>query len=180
MHIQHSDIIDAPQEVVFALVKNHLPEIGRYLGNIDSISKIAETQLDSQRSKIINHWQAKVDLPLLIKKFLSKELISWKDTAIWDSATHTVAYELESFIANDLFVAKGKNSFKALNGTQTELTLQCDITIHAEKVPGLPKMIAGKAVPIIEGIIEKMLQPNIANLATGIRLYLANNQKIPR
>ena len=172
MQLHHRDIIDAPRDVVYGLVKNNLPDIARYLDSIETITKISEQKLDAHRSKIVNHWQAKVDLPILIKKFLSKELISWKDTAIWDERTHEVRYELESFIANDLFVAKGCNKFATINGEQTELTLSCDVAIYADKVPGIPRMIAAKAVPLVEGIIEKMLRPNIASLAIGIRQYL--------
>jgi hypothetical protein len=176
MQLHHRDIIDAPQEIVFNLVKNNLTEICTYLGNIESIEKISVQAVDADHTKIVNHWQAKVDLPLLIKKFLSKELVSWKDTAIWDNKNFEVRYELSSFVATDLFIAKGHNSFKAINGNQTELTLTCDVTIHADKVPGIPRMVAAKALPIIEGVIEKMLKPNIANLATGIRLYLADQR----
>lgn len=177
MQLYHRDIIDAPQETVYNLVKNHLSEIATYLDSIESIKKISEQKLDPAHTKIVNHWQAKVDLPLLIKKFLSKELISWKDTAVWDEGKKSVSYELESFIANDLFVAKGQNTFNPINDKQTELILRCDVSIHADKVPGIPKLIAAKAVPVIEGVIEKMLKPNIASLASGIRLYLAHHHQ---
>ncbi len=176
MQLHHRDIIDAPVDVVYDLVKNNLSEICSYLGNIDSIEKISLQQIDAEHTKIVNHWQAKVDLPLLIKKFLSKELISWKDTAIWNNPKQEVHYELTSFVAKDLFIAKGHNTFKALNEGQTELTLTCTVTINAHKVPGIPKLLAAKLLPAIEGIIEKMLQPNIANLGKGIRNYLANKK----
>ncbi len=56
MQLHHRDIIDAPQETVFNLVKNHLPEIGAYLGNIETITKISEQPLTAHTTKIVNHW----------------------------------------------------------------------------------------------------------------------------
>jgi len=41
-------------------------------------------------------------------------------------------------------------------------------------VPGVPKLLARKFRPQIEGIIEKQVSPNLKNLATSVRRYVAS------
>lgn len=175
MKIDHTDIIDAPVKTVYNLVKQQLPDIVPYLPNIKKIDKIKE-QKKSKKTILTNHWFANLEAPRLLKKVLSEDLFSWKDIATWDDSKLTVDYCLESFVGNDLFSAKGKNYFSSTTEGNTQLRLTCHIEIHAEKLPGIPKIMAKKITPAIESLIEKMLQPNVTSLGEGIRGYLANQR----
>jgi len=84
-----------------------------------------------------------------------------------------VRYELESSLGKNLFTARGINHFTAKKSDLTELHLSCEITIRADQIPGVPRLMVGKVVPAIEKLIEKMLQPNMTSLGEGIKAYLA-------
>lgn len=177
MELKHSDRIDAPAFEVYTLVKDKLPEIAKYLPNVEKIEKLSNKTLGSGKTEIINHWYAQVELPTLVKKFLSKELLSWKDKAVWDDTKMCVSYELESFIANNLFEAKGTNYFKACETGKSELLVTCSVQIHAENIPGVPKLMVRSVLPLIEKVIEKMLQPNLTSLGQGLKAFLADNPR---
>lgn len=173
MKIESSEIIKRPLNEVYNLVRNDLVKVVPYLPNVDRIEVKDKTE-DNGKLSVTNHWYAKVELPSMMTKFLKPEILSWKDMANWDDASHTVNYKMESFLANDLFDAKGTNVFVAVDENTTELKLKFELTIYPEKVPGVPRLLAGKVKPMIEGLIEKMITPNLTSLGKGINQYFQN------
>ncbi|MDB9786926.1 hypothetical protein OAB57_02370, partial [Bacteriovoracaceae bacterium] len=124
--------------------------------------------------EVINKWYANVEIPSLLSKLLNENLCSWQDNAYWNDNKNMVNFELESFLANDLFDAKGSNCFSAHSETQTLLKISCDITIYPEKLPGVPRIIAKRVRPLVETLIEKMIGPNLTSLGKGLNDYFAN------
>lgn len=174
MELESKTVVNAPLEKVYDLVKNQLPDIVPYLPNVDKI-EVMEKSEDGSKTHLINKWYAKADVPGIVKSFIKPEIFCWKDDANWDDDSHSVDYSLESFLANDLFDAKGKNSFTSVDENKTELTISCKVTIYPEKVPGVPRLLAKKVAPAIEGLIEKLLAPNLSSLGDGLNQYLEKN-----
>ncbi len=176
MKLEHTDIIDAPTKEIYCLVRDQLPEIAQYLPSVREIKTVERQKLTDNTHKVINHWFAKAELPSLVSKFISEDFLSWKDIATWSDDKMCVHYKLESFVANDLFTATGANFFKDVNG-KTELTITCDVTIHPDKIPGVPRIMVRTVLPTIEKVLEKMLGPNLTSLGKGLRSYLADKGK---
>lgn len=176
MHLEHTDIIEAPLDAVYTMVRDELPKLAAYLPNIHKVQTLEYSQKGSQ-TEIVNRWYANAKVPALVEKFIKEELFSWKDTAVWKNDQHVVDYKIESFLGGDIYEAFGTNSFKELPGNKTEFKVTCTLIIHAEKVPGLPKLIARKITPVLEKMIEKMLEPNLTSLGKGLKTYFAEKAK---
>ena len=176
MLIKQTELITVNQKKAYSLVKNQLEGIAHYLPSVDKIQLMDKEKDSSGQDVLTNHWFAKVSLPFFLKGFISKELLSWKDKASWSDDGFTVTYELESFYGNDLFEAKGRNRFIEDGPNSTKLELECDVTINAEKIPGVPTSVAKRVVPAVEKIIEKMLGPNLSSLGKALNAYIANEK----
>ena len=174
MELSSTTKINAPIDQVYNLVKNDLSKIVPYMPNVESID-VVDKNIEGSKTHITNKWLAKAEIPGAVKKFIKPEIFSWKDSAVWDDEKNEVKYSLESFLANDLFDANGHNLFKSIGENETELTINCSVTIYPEKVPGVPRFLARTVSPMIETLIEKLLGPNLASLGTGINDYLKNN-----
>ena len=172
MRLEHSDIIAAPRDRVYEIVKNELAQVAAYLPNVREIKVIERSALDAKRTLIINKWFARANMPALVQKFMSEDLFSWKDTATWDDDKFEVEYFLESTVGKDIYDARGRNYFKAIGDDKTELTLTCEVIIYPDKIPGVPKLIAKKVQPVIEQVIEKIIESNLTTLGAGIKEYL--------
>lgn len=170
MHLEHSDLIDAPQDFVYHLVRDDLDKLVKHLPNIRKIEAL-EYQKQGKIVQIVNHWFAKAQMPSMVASFIKEDLFAWKDYATWDDSAHKVDYQLESFLAKDIFEAKGCNEFID-RGDQTELKISCEITIHADKIPGIPRLLSRKVTPVVEKLLEKILAPNMTSLGEGIKSYL--------
>ena len=173
MILENIEIINRPLEEVYELVKNDLDKLVPYLPNIRKIEIKEKTQTE-QGIHIVNYWYAIADMPSLLQKFLKPEIFSWKDIADWNDEYKKVDYTLQSFLANDLFDAIGTNTFTAVSDTQTQLHLKCEVKIYPDKVPGVPRLLAKKVTPLVEGLIEKILTPNLTSLGKGLNKYFEN------
>lgn len=178
MKLEHSDEIGAHADLVYRIVKDQLSDLAPYLPSIERIETIERSALAGGNEKVVNHWYAQLDVPGLLSKFISKDLLSWKDTAVWDPASRKVEYQLESFVANDLFEARGCNRFEEISPQKSRLVLSCEVIIHPDRVPGVPRLMKKKVAPLIEKIIEKMMQPNITSLGKGLKAYLDANPEV--
>ncbi len=173
MQLSNTETINRPLDEVYTLVRDNLDKLVPHMPNIGRI-EVKSRKENGGKIEVTNHWFAKAEMPSLLKKFLNPDIFSWKDVAVWDNAAHKVDYRLESFVANDLFEAKGTNSFKAVGADKTELTISCNIVIHADKVPGVPKLLARQVTPAIEALLEKMLAPNMTALGKGLNQYFGS------
>lgn len=174
MHLESKEIINRSLDEVYQLVRDDLPKLVPYLPNIDKIEVQKHAALADGSIEVVNNWYGKAEVPAMLKKFISPELFSWKDFAKWNNDEFFVEYELESFLGNDLFDAKGKNSFTSVGDNQTELKISCEVKIYPDKVPGVPKLFAKKVTPAIESLIEKILAPNLTSLGKGLNDYFNN------
>ena len=172
MKIEYTDIIKSHPEKVYQLVRDDLSQLASYLPNIKKIDQEHYKKILPDTYDIVNRWYANVELPYLVKKFVSEELFSWKDTAVWFDKKKCVQYELESFYANKLFSAQGTNYFLPYGECQTQLKVVCQFQIYPEKVPGIPKVMTRKVVPIIDKLVEKAFAPNMKSLGVAIKKYL--------
>ena len=176
MLIKQSELIPIDYKKAYSLVKNDLEAIAHYLPSVDRIELVDKSKNEEGFDLLTNHWFAKASLPFFLKGFISKDLLSWKDRAEWSDKKMCVNYELESFYGNDFFEAKGRNRFVPEEDGTTRLELECDVTIHAEKIPGIPHSIAKKVVPAVEKIVEKMLGPNLSSLGKALNAYIENEK----
>lgn len=178
MKLESSDIISQPVDVVYELVRDEIEELVPFLPNIASIEQVERTEVNKNEVKMLNYWHPKVDIPGLIKKFIKNdEIFSWKDYAHWNDKKKMVEYRLEGFLGKDMYSCKGKNYFIETEDGHTELKVTCTLEIHADKIPGIPRLISGKAKPIIEDLIKKAMEPNLTQLSKGLEKYFKKNKK---
>lgn len=175
MQVQVTEKINRPINDVYILVRDNLDKLVPYLPNVEKIEVKKHAPTSEVNVEVVNHWYGKVDIPGMLKKFLSPEIFSWKDVATWNNTEKAVEYRLESFLANDLFDANGKNYFIDNGDGTTELKITCTVKIYPEKVPGIPRLLAKKVTPVIESMLEKLLGPNLTSLGTGLQKYFEEN-----
>ncbi len=171
MRLESEDFLDQPAEIVYPLVRDEMDKILPFLPDIEKIVTIDYNRLDEDTVKVVNHWYGKADIPGFAKKFVKPELMSWKDFATWHDSRFCVDYHLESFLGNDIFDASGTNYFEPAGEGRTRIYVSATIDIYPGKVPGIPRLLAGRVKPMVEGLIRGMLEPNLTSLAKGLQGY---------
>ncbi|MDD9952447.1 MAG: hypothetical protein OXT67_12875 [Zetaproteobacteria bacterium] len=176
IQLEHTDYIASNADCVYQLVRDHLTELASYLPSVHKIEQIKSSQHSPTETQIENHWYASVELPKLIATYIPENLMRWKDSAHWNDETKQVQYKLASFVGNQLFSAEGTNEFLADGEQRMILKVSCQVEIHGDAIPGIPKILSRRATPMIEKLIERMIAPNITSLGSGIKSYLQEHE----
>ena len=172
MRLEVESTVDRAVDEIYPLVRDDLTKLVPYLPDVEKIEVLKKERREDGKLEIINQWYSKPpSLPSLVKKFIKPEFFSWKDYAVWDDEKKLVNYRLEPIIGGRIFEAEGTNYFIDLGGNKTSIKVTCDIAIYPERLPGVPKLLANKVRSPIEGLIKKMLEPNLSSLAEGLRRY---------
>ncbi|RMH42875.1 MAG: hypothetical protein D6689_06850 [Deltaproteobacteria bacterium] len=170
MHIERRDVIDEPIDRVYALLRDELPRLAAHLPSVQRIDRVSAHET-ADGVDVVNHWYAIADIPGPLARFVKPELFAWRDTARWHDADRAVDYTLESFVAADLYDARGRNQLLALGPRRTELRVSCAVAIWADRIPGVPATVARRAVPLVETLVEQLLSANLRSVARAVAAY---------
>ena len=88
MKIETTADIAFPRDLVFATYRDHLVELVPYLANVREISITSRVE-EGALVKFVNRWKGGGEIPSVVRKFLSEELLQWDDLASWNAADFT-------------------------------------------------------------------------------------------
>ncbi len=176
MLLENQDVVDAPLNVVYLLIRDEVNRLAPFLPHIDRIETIERVLLNDHTRSHVNHWFAKVEVPSLARKYLKPEFLGWKEKVIWNDQDHSADFQMESFVGAALFEASGTYRFRALDPKRTEIRVQCEVRLTLEKNPVIPKSLALVARPMIEALIRRMIEPSLKNLSTYLNRYFAETR----
>lgn len=171
MLIESADVVEYPAETVYRLVRDEMQLLVPHMPNIHRIQQV-ERQERVGGPHIVNHWHASTQLPAIATRFVSPEILSWVDRARWNDAAQCVDYDIVGMWRPDLYTCRGTNSYRPHGDGLTEVRVRVELNIHAERLPGIPKLIAKRIVPAVEEFVRRLLQPNLTSLAKGLQAYV--------
>ncbi len=171
--IDITDKVTFDRDTVYETFRDNLVELLPYLPTVKNIERTDYERVDENSVKIVNIWYAAdEDIPSLAQRFISQEMLQWKDTAHWDDEEFSVKWDMEVGFLSDAISCGGKTTYKKV-GDQTEVHILGDLKVDAKKIPGVPRLIAGKVGGAIEKFVVKMITPNMKEANRGVEKYLA-------
>lgn len=171
MHFTIRDTIPYPRHRVFDVQRDELPNIAPYLDRIESIT-VEERREEGNVVHLVNLWKASdADIPKIAQSFIKPEMMQWIDRATWDGDAFTCAWEMELGFLPDAIEARGLNRWID-DGDQTIVEIEGDVIIHAARIPGVPRMLAGKVGSAVEKFVVTTIEPNLRKTGDGVRRYL--------
>lgn len=171
MKFSIKDSIPFPRPQVFAAQRDQMPELTSYLNDIESIT-VESREDDGPITKLVNLWVAGgADIPAAARSFVKPEMLRWTDYATWNEDEWTCDWNLVLGFLQEAVSVSGTTSF-AESSNRTTVTIAGDITIKAEKIPGVPRFMAGKIGPVVEKFVINLIKPNLKMTSQGIANYL--------
>ena len=171
MKINSESRIHHPLEQVYACYRDNLPQIAPYTPDIREIIVNAREEL-AAGPKIHNIWVADRDIPKIAQSILRPEMLRWDDFAEWDDAAKHVDWRLNIPAFPDQVRCSGRNAFFADGPNATRVILTGDLQINMKKMPGVPRILAGRIAPKLESFIVMLITPNLEKVNQSIERYL--------
>lgn len=167
------DHIAYDRSTVFETFRDHLVELQPYLPTVKSIDVESRDQLDDTTLKIVNIWKAEdSDIPKLVQKFIKPEMMMWTDHATWFEDQFLCNWDMEVGFLKEAITCGGTTRYIA-KGNGTEVHLEGTLTVDASKIPGVPRLVAGKVSSAVEKFVIKMITPNLKEVNRGAEKFLA-------
>jgi len=171
MKIIVSEPLPLSADEAFYLIRDDMPSLVPYLYDIERIEVVERTE-EGDTIRLVNMWYGDMaKIPRAVRKFIKRELVTWKDYATWTTHDRCSRWRLEPSIGVGVFECAGSTTLTE-DGDTCLLEMDINLEIYPEKVPGVPKLLARRFRPQIEAVIEKQVSPNLRNLALSVRRYV--------
>lgn len=170
MELRTEATIDQPRDVVFRAYRDELPDLISYLPNVRRIEVKSRTD-EGPIAKLVNVWHGGGDIPAALRAFLSDSVLSWTDYAEWNEQAFTCKWRSETAF-KEAVDSHGTNSYVELGPNRMAIRIEGHIDVDASKVPGVPRLVAGKVGKLIESFLVKQVQDNLQEVARGVGRYL--------
>tara|TARA_Y100001968_G_scaffold218637_1_gene201311 strand:- start:1260 stop:1793 length:534 start_codon:yes stop_codon:yes gene_type:complete len=175
MKIQVSEPLPLSADEAFYLIRDDMPSLVPFLYDVERIEVVTRSE-DEGTVELVNMWYGDLDkIPRPVRRFIKRELLTWKDYATWTAQDRTSRWRLEPSIGGKVFECAGTSKLIE-DGDSCLLEMDINLEIYPEQVPGVPKLLARKLRPQLEQIIEQQVSPNLRNLATSVRRYVASRE----
>lgn len=157
---------------VYVIIRDRLPELVPFLDNVSAITELERNERPGGQH-VLNRWRADAgQVPSLIRGFLKPEMLEWLDHADWNDDGKHVDWRIESAVLKGLYSCSGRNRVVAA-GDGVRIVISGELKVDPSRIPGLPRLLAGKIVPTLEGYLVDRMKPNMASLGTGVSRFLA-------
>jgi nitrogen fixation protein len=173
VRFQCEDEVGHPVAKVFALIRDDMPALVPYLNDVEEIVVVERKDEGEGRMRILNLWKGSSSkAPRVVRKFLSPDTLSWKDHALWHSdVPRRAEWRLEPKVGGSLFECLGTTSLIEKGPQSTLIRIEGNLDIYPERLPGVPRLLAGKSRGKIESFVVAMLVPNMQTMARGVQAY---------
>lgn len=173
MKLYIEDVIHFPRELVFNTYRDELPQLAGHLPNIEYIEVVEREEKDNGEIRLLNLWKAaSTEVPTLIRPFVKPELMKWNDHALWKPKSWTCEWRSEVGFFKEQVDARGLNTYIPQGDNAVKIIIEGEISVDAKKLPGVPRLMAGKIGSTVEKFVVKMIEPNLKGINRGLESYL--------
>jgi hypothetical protein len=171
MKIVGKERLTHPARLVFESLRDKTPELVQHMPNIEAVEVISRDDAPPV-VRLENRWQGvQSDIPAIVRPFVKKELIAWHDRAAWNEDTLSCRWQIEAVVGRDCFHCGGQTVITP-QGEGSLFTLEGELTIDPDHVPGVPRFLARKFRGPLERFIGRAVSPNLTSIASAVQRYL--------
>jgi hypothetical protein len=168
-------VVPYPLPHVFEAYRERIVECVPLLPNIRAIvvkSREESGEADAKVVRFVNEWAGGGDIPAVVRRLVSDDMLTWTDHATWSLQANTVDYAIEVHALPGAVTCQGHNTFVA-EGSGTRVRLAGALSVDASKVPGVPRFLASSLNGTAEKFIVGSIRENLLAVARAVEALLS-------
>jgi hypothetical protein len=172
MHFHLDTQIRQPLGKVSLAVRDHMCDVAKYIPDIESIQETERAHLP-HGLRVVNLWQAKIELPALARDFIKPEMLRWIDTAQWDEQGHHCSWHLDLPYFEGAVHCNGQTRLEPAILNRTKVVFEGNLKIGDLKGFGGP--FSGMVTKVVEGVMVKLIPENFKKISLAVEQFLAEH-----
>ncbi|MGH0034535.1 MAG: hypothetical protein ACQGVK_05870 [Myxococcota bacterium] len=178
MQFEQTTRVSHPADAVLETLIERMEELVEFFPNLDAVEFRSREETADGRTRIVRVCRGRVDgVPAPLRPFVSPDLLSWTDTAVWSRKAYEVEWSHESCSRTvaGLYRCSGVNSFKPHPENperETEIRISGELQVDPHVLPGVPRFLGRTLAPQIERFVVELIKPNLDDVAKGVQGYL--------
>lgn len=174
MDFEIVEVVPGSAERVRRTLCDHLEDLVPYLPSIESIDILVRDSPEPDKARVESLWQGSKDLlPALIRPFVSKQALMWRDVGDWDHARGAVDWTIKPTRFKNLYDCGGTHYIEEIDATTSRVRMSGAITVHPGQLKGIPKRWRKGLAPRVEAFIIKRIKPNLQQVPLALKQLLA-------
>jgi hypothetical protein len=170
--IDIQDRIAYDRDLVYRTFRDHLDQLQPYLPTVKEIL-VESYDREGDHVRIVNIWKAQDgEIPTVAQKFIKPEMLQWTDRAHWRDGDFECDWDMEVGFLAEAISCSGTTRYVD-EGDKTNVHIQGELHVDARKIPGVPRLVAGKVGSVVETFVVKMITPNLREVNRGMEKFLA-------
>lgn len=172
MKFNKVSMVKHPLAQVWTLMRDDLPKLVDQMEDIKQI-RVESVHHNHNFHRIVNIWEASVQIPFNVANHLDGDLLSWTDYAEWYDAERECRWHIEHHYFRDSFRCSGTTQFMpAMGGRGTRIAFSGTFDLNKKKIPKVLSILEEPALKIIESLLIKMIPKNFQKITDAIGNYL--------
>lgn len=162
-----------PVERVFATARDALPEVAKYLDDVERIVVVERAELPDGSVRLVNRWTARARIPAALSAVVRPEMLTWIDRATWDPHDHVCRFGIEMGFFPDRVRCTGASRYEpAMGGRGTRVSFEGELVVMATGLPGVPAFLEAAVSKGIEAFVSALIPGNLRKVVDGVVRYL--------
>jgi hypothetical protein len=149
MNMKQIAMIQQPRALVWTTMRDCLPELAANLDDIESVATISRSEDKFGVLTVENAWRARPNLPPVIAKHVSRDMLAWTDTAQWFGDRYETHWVITpQALAERLRCAGTTQYLEAMGGRGTRVAFE----VNAEMLPGATTAQFDESGPLFKAL----------------------------
>jgi hypothetical protein len=171
MRIEADAVVPFPRDRVFAANRDDMARIADLLPNVRRID-VALREEAPGVVRLRNVWHGGGEIPASLRAVVSESMLSWTDHATWIAGDHCCEWRIETHAFTEAVRCAGTTRFVDLGQDRTRMEIRGDLSIHLDRVRGVPSFLAGSLAGNFERFLVRQITPNLTSMADALTRYL--------
>lgn len=174
MLIRHNADIPFPIDDVYDTFLRRMEELPPWLPGIHRIDVTRFETPATHRAQVDYKWHvSQAVVPPLLRPFLRDNMDHIRSTTTWCAQRRVVDFEFYHDDYRELFECQGTFTLVAIDADRMRIDIDATLTPYPERVPGVPRWLARKALPLIENVIGDIIRPSLIALPAALHTLTA-------
>ena len=173
--IDFTEPFPSDARTAYTVATTEYPGIVDYVPNVERLETLERVPIDGGRERGLYEFHASSPLPRVLQSIIRPEMLSWKQTLIYDPGRMRIEWTVHPFFFPNHIHCSGATDFIDTSGGRSRVHVTGRFRIDTLPIPAFPNAFLTRASAMLESAAGKLIEPNLKQFYRAIKKFGADN-----